>query len=140
VVPGLLFSTLKKYKGERTIVFCNTVEICKSVCTHLEKTGYSVLVLHSEMHPKKRRASFEAFNAGEGRILVATDVASRGLDLGNKVEHVVLYDFPTNVLDYLHRVGRTARAGKPGHATAFIGRSDHRLATTIRVRILPQYA
>jgi superfamily II DNA/RNA helicase len=107
----LLFATLKKHSGKRTIIFCNSVESCKGVNTILAKKGYNVALLHSELPSKNRSQNFEDFNRGKKRILVTTDIASRGLDIEIPVEHVILYDFPLNSIDYLHRVGRTARAG-----------------------------
>jgi len=68
--------------------------------------------------------------AAPPRILVCTDLASRGLDTRN-VEHVILYDFPTTVQDYLHRVGRTARASASGRATSLVGRKDRRMAERV---------
>ncbi len=65
--------------------------------------------------------------------MIATDVASRGLDMRANVEHVILYDFPRNAIDYIHRIGRTARAGNTGYVTAFVGRADQSLAEQIKV-------
>jgi superfamily II DNA/RNA helicase len=128
----LLFDTLGKHKNKRTIVFCNTLEQCKAVFQLLSKKGYSCAVLHGDTPPKRRAEHFDNFNSGECRILIATDVASRGLDMRVNVEHVILYDFPRNVIDYIHRIGRTARAGNNGYVTAFIGRTDQSLAEQIK--------
>jgi superfamily II DNA/RNA helicase len=133
MLTGLLLDTLSKHKHKRTIVFCNTLEHCKAVHTLLEHRGYSCAVLHGEALPKRRAEHYSSFNAGERRILIATDVASRGLDMRVSVEHVILYDFPRNVIDYIHRIGRTARAGSSGYVTAFIGRADQYLAEQIKV-------
>ncbi|KAJ2334913.1 DEAD-box ATP-dependent RNA helicase 39, partial [Coemansia sp. RSA 2681] len=72
--------------------------------------------------------------AGSRKILVCTDLASRGLDT-TCVTHVVLFDFPTTAIDYLHRSGRTARAGTRGKVTALVGKKDRRLADQIRLAI-----
>lgn len=93
-------------------------------------------MLHGDAPPKRRAEHFDNFNSGECRILIATDVASRGLDMRVNVEHVILYDFPRNVIDYIHRIGRTARAGNNGYVTAFIGRTDQSLAEQIKVTTL----
>lgn len=89
--------------------------------------------MHGDAPPKRRAEHYDTFNSGESRILIATDVASRGLDMRVTVEHVILYDFPRNVIDYIHRIGRTARAGNNGYVTAFIGRADQSLAEQIKV-------
>ena len=81
-----------------------------------------------------RMNHFAKFDRGELQILVSTDLASRGLDIATPVEHVILFDFPHNTIDYLHRIGRTARAGQHGLVTAFLGRSDQKLANLIKVR------
>ena len=128
----LLFSTMKKHAGKRTIIFCNTQAQCKGVTTLLNKNGYPAVAMTSDMPPKIRQRNFLKFGNNETHILVSTDLASRGLDLGATVEHVILYDFPTNTIDYLHRIGRTARAGAAGMVTAFLGKDDQGLAASIR--------
>ena len=128
----LLFSTLKKHPGKRTIIFCNTQAQVKGVNTILEKSGYNAVAMTSDMPPKIRAKHFARFVEKEVPILVSTDLASRGLDMGATVEHVILYDFPHNTIDYLHRIGRTARAGAAGVVTAFLGKGDQALAGTIR--------
>lgn len=130
-----MLTSLQKRKtdaGGRTLIFCNSVHSCKDVFTRLQQKGYSVSLLHSDLDVKRRKRGFEEFMQGDTRILVATDLASRGLDLGSRVQHVILYEFPTNTIDYLHRIGRTARAGQPGFVTALVGRKEQRLATLIK--------
>jgi len=128
----LLFTTMKKYPNKRTIIFCNTQAQCKGVTTLLTKAGYTAVGMTSDMPPKIRQRNFTKFNNKEVNVLVSTDLASRGLDMGAAVEHVILYDFPTNTIDYLHRIGRTARAGAAGMVTAFLGKDDQGLAGSIR--------
>lgn len=128
----LLFSTLKKYPGKRTIIFCNTQAQVKGVNTILNRSGYNAVAMTSDMPPKIRARHFGQFVDKQVPILISTDLASRGLDMGATVEHVILYDFPRNTIDYLHRIGRTARAGAAGIVTAFLGKSDQALASTIR--------
>jgi len=79
----------------------------------------------------KREAQFSSFLQFSTRILVSTDIASRGLDLP-QVEHVILYDFPLNAINFLHRVGRTARAGQGGKATSLVTAKDRALADVIQ--------
>lgn len=128
----LLFATLKKYPGKRSIIFCNTQSQVKGVNTILNRSGYNAVAMTSDMPPKIRARHFAQFVDKEVSILISTDLASRGLDMGATVEHVILYDFPRNTIDYLHRIGRTARAGAAGVVTAFLGKSDQALASTIR--------
>lgn len=128
----LLFATLKKHAGKRTIIFCNTQSSVKGVTTILSKSGYSAVAMTSDMPPKIRLKNFTKFVNKEENILVSTDLASRGLDMGATVEHVILYDFPSNTIDYLHRIGRTARAGAQGVVTAFLGKGDQGIAGMIR--------
>lgn len=132
----LLFHTLRKHPGKRTIIFCNTQASVKGVCTILNKAGYPALAMTSDMPPKIRQRNFKSFADGNSQILVATDLASRGLDLGSSVNHVILYDFPTNTIDYLHRIGRTARAGADGLVTGFLSPKDQGLAATIKDSLL----
>jgi superfamily II DNA/RNA helicase len=91
-------------------------------------------MLHSDLDVKRRKKGYDEFMHGDTRILIATDIASRGLDMGSRVKHVILYEFPTNTIDYLHRIGRTARAGQVGFVTALVGKQEQRLATLIKVR------
>jgi len=81
---------------------------------------------------KKRAENFKEFSTGDVPILIATDIASRGLDITVKIEHVILYDFPKSPIDYLHRAGRTARAGESGVVSAFVGKEDQAIACKIR--------
>lgn len=115
------------------MIFCNTTEKTKGLNTELMKKGYSVTYVTGNMSAKQRHSRFSSFNIGEKNILISTDLASRGIDTEVTVDHVILYDFPRSVIDYIHRVGRTARAGKKGYVTAMIGEKDQGLATKIRV-------
>eukprot|EP01124_Arcella_intermedia_P036489 TRINITY_DN956_c0_g1_i1.p1 TRINITY_DN956_c0_g1~~TRINITY_DN956_c0_g1_i1.p1 ORF type:complete len:1272 (+),score=386.50 TRINITY_DN956_c0_g1_i1:45-3860(+) len=127
-----LLKTLKKHKGERTLIFCNQAETAKSVHKLLLKKGYSVGVMVGGVNYNKREKHFAKFNDGDLRILISTDLASRGIDTNVMVEHVVLYDFPNTVINYLHRIGRTGRAGAKGRVTAFVGTHDQAFAKRIR--------
>jgi len=115
------------------MIFCNTIENCTGVYTLLTEKGFSATVVLRTTQPKIRKKNFTRFNFGEKRIIITTDLASRGIDTHVKVEHVILYDFPRNAIDYLHRIGRTARAGNDGYVTAFIDRRDMGLAQKIQV-------
>jgi len=128
----LLLSCLKKRKGERTIIFCNGTERCKFVDTFLKKAGYKSGIVTSDMPSKRRTRYFQEFDIGKLPILVSTDLVSRGIDTKVNVSHVILFDFPNTAVDYLHRVGRTARAGTRGTVSAFVGKQDEALACRIR--------
>eukprot|EP01126_Amoeba_proteus_P062850 TRINITY_DN8601_c0_g1_i3.p1 TRINITY_DN8601_c0_g1~~TRINITY_DN8601_c0_g1_i3.p1 ORF type:complete len:706 (+),score=115.31 TRINITY_DN8601_c0_g1_i3:163-2280(+) len=128
----LIMDTLKKHKGLRTMIFCNTLEKCKYLFNILEKAGYKVTMLTSDLNTKRRSESYNKFDSGDYTIMVTTDIASRGLDIQSVVEHVVLYEFPRTAIDYLHRIGRTARAGNSGLVTSFCSSRDQTLVNFIR--------
>lgn len=85
----------------------------------LRNLGFHAVCLHGQMSQTKRLSSFNKFKSGSSNILVATDVASRGLDIPS-VDCVFNYDIPSNGKEYVHRVGRTARAGRAGRAINFV--------------------
>ena len=97
----------------------------------LREHGYQSVSLHGDMAPIARQKGFEQFVSGEATILVCTDLAARGLDI-RTVDHVVLFDFPRNAVDYLHRIGRTGRANESGTATSLITRYDTTLVEELR--------
>ncbi|CAL1533066.1 unnamed protein product [Lymnaea stagnalis] len=108
-------------KNHPTIVFANNNKTCYFVHKLLGENGVECLQLSGEMLPKERRGVFEKFRDGFCNVLVATDIASRGLDTVN-VQHVINYDFPTFISDYIHRVGRVGRVGgtDAGEVTSLI--------------------
>lgn len=93
------------------------------VCLLLRKLGHRAVTINGQMSQTKRLGSISRFKQRDANILVATDVASRGLDIP-AVDLVVNYDLPMCPKDYIHRVGRTARAGKAGRAISFITQYD----------------
>lgn len=99
----MLMETLKRNKGKRTMIFCNSLDRCKLVHTQLESRGYKTSLAVSTQASRKRAANFTEFSSGQTPILISTDLASRGIDTAIHVEHVILYDFPQNVIDYIHR-------------------------------------
>ena len=100
----------------------------------LRKLDFRVASLHSEMPQSERTNSLHRFKAGAARILIATDVASRGLDIPT-VELVINFDIPADPDDFIHRVGRTARAGRKGDAVSIIGEKDIDRIQSIEERI-----
>ena len=93
------------------------------ICLLLRNLGFEAIPLHGQMSQVKRIAALNKFKSNEKNILVATDVAARGLDIPN-VDLIINYDVPTNPKDYVHRVGRTARAGRAGQAITVVTQYD----------------
>ncbi|CAH2069740.1 unnamed protein product [Thlaspi arvense] len=105
------------------IVFVNTRENADSIAKNLDKAGYGVTSLHGGKSKGQRDISLEGFRAKRYNVLVATNVAARGLDISD-VAHVINYDMPECIEMYTHRIGRTGRAGKTGIATSFLTLRD----------------
>ncbi len=114
----LLIGLLSRSEGARTMVFVNTKVWVERVARGLERAGYRVGVLSGDVPQKKRESLLAKFQKGGLEILVATDVAARGLHIDG-VSHVYNYDLPFDAEDYVHRIGRTARLGAEGDAISF---------------------
>ncbi len=114
----LLLGLLSRSEGARTMVFVNTKAFVERVARALERAGYRVGVLSGDVPQKKRETLLRKFQAGQLEILVATDVAARGLHIDG-VQYVYNYDLPFDAEDYVHRIGRTARLGAEGDAISF---------------------
>ena len=115
----LLRATIAAWGHERVIVFARTRSRADATCRRLKRAGYSVEAIHSSRTQNQRRRALENFAAGATDILVATDVLARGIDV-DEVNYVVNYDLPTQAEDYVHRIGRTGRAGAKGRAISFV--------------------
>lgn len=115
--PDLLFQLLKQ--NCQTLVFCNTIRTCDYLAELLKARSLPCETIHSEMDPKIRRTLMKRFRNNEYPILIATDVASRGLDINN-MDLVISYDCPSFPEEFLHRTGRTGRAGSTGQAVLFL--------------------
>lgn len=111
------------YKKKYTIIFVASCKQCHFLSLLLELFSVKVSTIHSRMPQRRRFESLEKFKAKLNNILVATDIASRGLDIPF-VDLVINYDIPRNPDDYIHRVGRTARAGKDGQSVSFVSQYD----------------
>ena len=111
------------YGINSALIFCNTKKGVDFVFKNLKKNGYSSEALHGDMTQKTRDRVMNKFRNGNVSYLVATDVASRGLDISN-LDFIVNYDVPQNSDDYIHRIGRTARAGKSGFAFTLVTPQD----------------
>jgi ATP-independent RNA helicase DbpA len=114
---------LDQHRPKSTIIFCNTKVECDRLADTLEEYGQQLLVLHSDFEQQQRRETLLLFANRSYPILIATDVAARGLDIDD-VELVINYDLPNDMEVYTHRVGRTARAGKSGEAISLLSGSD----------------
>jgi ATP-dependent RNA helicase RhlE len=114
---SLLEKVLDQYKGS-TLVFTKMKHTAKRVALHLRNAGHSAAEIHSNRSLSQRKEALEGFKRGKYRVLVATDIAARGIDVTG-IELVINYDMPMQTADYVHRIGRTARAGATGHAISF---------------------
>ncbi|VFQ73901.1 unnamed protein product [Cuscuta campestris] len=114
---------LDELSNKTAIVFVNTKKQADFVSKTLDKAGYRVTTLHGGKSQEQREISLEGFRTKRYTVLVATDVAARGIDIPD-VAHVVNYDMPNSIEGYTHRIGRTGRAGKTGVATTFLTLED----------------
>ncbi|MFR7404845.1 MAG: DEAD/DEAH box helicase, partial [Coriobacteriaceae bacterium] len=108
--PDLLAALLKERGHKRVIVFARTRHRADAACRKLKRAGYHAEAIHSDRSQNQRKRALDNFASGETDILVATDVLARGIDV-DEVSYVVNYDVPTQAEDYVHRIGRTGRAG-----------------------------
>ncbi len=120
-----LLLSLLKGNGDSVLVFTRTKHRADRLGETLERGGHRVAVLHGGRRLGQRRAALEGFRRGRFQILVATDIAARGLDVAN-IGHVINYDLPNVPEDYVHRLGRTARMKAIGSATSFVTAEDSR--------------
>jgi ATP-dependent RNA helicase RhlE len=108
------------------LVFTRTKRRADKVAKALSRAGHKTAVIHADRSQSQRRTALESFRAGEVRVLVATDIAARGIDVA-EIGHVVNFDLPHVPEDYVHRIGRTARASASGRASSFAAPDEHDL-------------
>ncbi|CAL4965560.1 unnamed protein product [Urochloa decumbens] len=120
-------------RGSKVIIFCSTKRMCDQLARNLSRE-YGASAIHGDKSQAERDSVLSDFRSGRCPILVATDVAARGLDIKD-IRVVVNYDFPTGVEDYVHRIGRTGRAGATGDSFTFFGDQDSKYASDL-VKIL----
>lgn len=138
----ILCRVMDMYDPQRSLVFCNTKRMVDEVTGHLQARGYSAEGIHGDMNQTQRDRVMSKFRQGTVEIMVATDVAARGIDVEN-IEAVFNYDVPQDEEYYVHRIGRTARAGKSGRAFTFVaGRELFKLLdiqrfTKIKMKRMP---
>uniref|UniRef100_A0A915PZB3 RNA helicase n=1 Tax=Setaria digitata TaxID=48799 RepID=A0A915PZB3_9BILA len=123
IEEAYLVYILNEMAGQTAIVFCSTCATVLRIAIMLRKLGFGAVPLHGQLSQAKRLGSLNKFKSKTSTILVCTDVASRGLDIPH-VDVVLNYDVPTQSKDYVHRVGRTARAGRSGVAVTFVTQYD----------------
>lgn len=119
-----LYTLLKKRDRDLSIVFCSTKNTTRWLTDKLKKNGIEAETLNGDMSQHQREKSVDRFENGEFRVIVATDVAARGLDIDN-VTHIFNYDVPDTPDTYTHRIGRTGRQGREGEAITLLEKDDH---------------
>ena len=129
---------LEAEKPERALIFCNTKRGCDLVVRRLKEAGFRADAIHGDFSQARREAVLNKFRSGDLKILVASDVAARGLDI-EETRPVINYDTPDSIEAYVHRIGRTSRAGREGKAITFVTKEDegaiHQIAVIIGATI-----
>ena len=136
-----LVELLNHEGAERVIVFCRGKHRADGICRRLQKAGFSCTPIHGNRSQNQRERALLGFRTGEIDILVATDVLSRGIDVP-EVAYVVNFDVPGDAEDYIHRIGRTGRAGQTGWALTFVTEEDYldlRDAEALMGRVIPEF-
>ena len=128
---ALLLHLLMQAPADQALVFCKTKRGADRVGEHLEGAGVNTAVIHGDKTQGARTRALTQFKAGHANVLVATDIAARGLDVA-QLPLVVNYDLPLVAEDYVHRVGRTGRAGAPGRALSLVTSADRGLLRDIQ--------
>jgi ATP-dependent RNA helicase RhlE len=127
---GLLLEILTHTGEGSVLVFTRTKHRAKRVAQQLEKAGYKAASLQGNLSQNRRQEALDGFRDGSYQVLVATDIAARGIDVSS-VSHVINYDIPDTVDAYTHRIGRTGRAAKTGDAFTFITHEDEPMIRSI---------
>ena len=128
---ALLKDILDKTETESVLVFTRTKSRAKSLARQLDSSGYKVTSLHGNLTQPKRQQALDGFRDGRYEIMVATDIAARGIDV-TRISHVINYDMPSTADAYTHRIGRTGRASKTGDAFTFVTGQDVVLAHSLK--------
>ncbi len=130
----LLRAVLENEQWDMVLVFCGTKDNAEFVTRRLLHHNVDAAQLHSNLSQKERRDALDGFKNGEHRVLIATDIAARGLDIDG-ISHVVNYDVPRNAEDYIHRIGRTGRAEATGDAVTFVAFDEEEFLDRIEQHI-----
>jgi ATP-dependent RNA helicase RhlE len=126
----LLLSVLKQTPTGRVLVFTRTKRRACRLTANLAKNGYRVSALQGDMKQNSRQSAIDGFRKGKYDIMVATDIAARGIDV-SEISHVINYDMPDTADAYTHRIGRTGRACNTGEAFTFIAQADEPIVRQI---------
>jgi len=131
---ALLKHLLREHDPRSALVFTRTKHGAKKLAIQLERDNHFVAAIQGNLSQTKRQRALDGFRAGDIRILVATDIAARGIDV-LRVSHVINFDMPDTVDAYIHRIGRTGRAERSGQALTFVTPDDHGLVRDIERRL-----
>ena len=134
--PALLAHLVVKNNWEQVLVFTRTKHIANRLAERLEREGIQAAAIHGNKSQGARTKALAGFKSGEVRVLVATDIAARGLDI-DKLPQVVNFELPNVAEDYVHRIGRTGRAGSAGHAISLVSADEGKLLRGIE-RLIKQ--
>ena len=124
--PALLSHLVSSHNWEQVLVFTRTKHIANRLAERLERDGISAAAIHGNKSQGARTKALAGFKSGDVRVLVATDIAARGLDI-DKLPQVVNFELPNVAEDYVHRIGRTGRAGAAGHAISLVSADEGKL-------------
>ncbi|RJQ50214.1 MAG: DEAD/DEAH box helicase [Nitrospiraceae bacterium] len=127
---ALLLELLRHTDTDSVLVFTRTKHRARHVGLQLEKSGYRAVSLQGNLSQNRRQAALDGFRKGKYQVLVATDIAARGIDVSS-ISHVINYDMPDTIDAYTHRIGRTGRAARTGDAFTFITREDGDMVRSI---------
>ena len=127
---AMLKSIMAQEETKTTLIFTKTKHKAKSLALHLEKSGHSATSLQGNLSQQKRQQALDGFKNGTFKVLVATDIAARGIDVSG-ISHVINYDVPDTVEAYTHRTGRTGRATRTGEALTLASREDGSMILSI---------
>jgi len=129
-----LFNVIDEDRPFMAIIFCRTKIRVDKLEESMHSKGYNCKKLHSDILQSKREKVMKSFRSGDIQYLIATDVASRGLDISG-VDHIYNYDMPENAESYIHRIGRTGRAGENGYTCLFAAKKDMEILSEIESHI-----
>lgn len=127
---ALLIELLKSMEVESVLIFARTKQRTEQVAQQLKNAGYRAASIQGDLSQHRRQAALDGFRSGRYKILVATDIAARGIDVSG-ISHVINYDMPDNIDNYIHRIGRTGRVDKKGDAFSLVTKSDEPLVQNL---------